>query len=99
MVAMYDILFLVPSISMLLGTVGVIRFRSFMMKMQSATMIYVGGVMLSLLLFSIYAPSHELRVKTLFLLLLTFLTVPVSSHFIARCHYRIHVVEGKGKRR
>lgn len=99
MIALPDIVFAIPAISMLLGAAGVIRFRSFMMKMQAATMIHVGGVMLSLLLFSMYAPSPQLRLKTLFLLILTFLTTPVSSHLIARCYYQLNIIEGKKRRR
>ncbi len=96
MATLTEVLLSVSALSMLFGAIGIFRMRSFMMRMQAATMISVGGVMGSLLIFLLTSPNTELRLKSAFLLFLLFLTVPVSSHLIALCYY--HSEEEKKSR-
>ena len=83
-----NIMFAVSGIFMLAGVIGLFRFRDFYLKVHCATMITVGGVLLSLILFSTQTPNQEIRAKIFALILLMFLTAPVSTHFIALTAYK-----------
>ena len=77
-------------IFMFVGAVGLFRFRDFYLKVHSATMITVGGVVLSLILLSFDAIA-PIKLKVTALVLIMLLTSPVSTHFIALAAYKSKV--------
>ncbi len=80
--------FTVSGIFMFLGAFGLFRFKNFYVKVHCATMVSVGGVMFSLVLLLIHAADSVMKLKILALLLILFITMPVSTHFIALAAYK-----------
>ncbi len=81
--AIIEAMMILSGVFMTAGAVGLFRFRDFYLKIHSATMITVGGVIFSLMLLAIEATPLMIRFKLMALIVLMLLTSPVSSHFIA----------------
>jgi multicomponent Na+:H+ antiporter subunit G len=81
----------IASVSMLLGAVGLFRFRDFYLRVHAATMVTVGGVCLSLLYFALSQFWSVFTLKILLIICFILLVSPTGTHAIARAAYRTGV--------
>ncbi len=82
-----EILFAVSGVSMLLGALGLFRFPDVYTRMHASTMITVGGVVFSLILFALNPFGIMFSIKILIIAAFMLATAPVSSHAIALSAY------------
>jgi len=79
------LVFFLGSVFMFLGSIGIWRFKDFFMKMQCATLLFIGTI---LAMISIaFNSTPEIKTKTLLVVALMLITSPVSSHVIALIGY------------
>jgi len=79
------LVFFLGSVFMFLGSFGIWRFKDFFMKMQCATLLFIGTIldMLSIA----FNSTPTIKTKTLLVVILMLITSPVSSHVIALIRY------------
>ena len=79
----------IAGIFMFFGVLGLYKFKDVYMKIHSTTMFLIGGIVLSILIFSFTTPSLPIKLKSLLIILLLILTAPTSSHLIALIYHTL----------
>lgn len=77
----------ISGIFMLLGAVGLLRFKCFYLRAHSATMTTVGGVCLSLFYFAYKTLWSIFSFKTLLIIIFLLLTSPTATHAISHAAF------------
>ncbi len=78
----YQLVILISSISALVGSIGLFRFKDCYTRIHAATMISVGGAILSLVALSLSQNWNIYSVKVLTVAIFLIMTNPVTSHVI-----------------
>lgn len=86
-----ELLLYVSSVSMLIGAIGLFRFKDCYTRVHAATMISVGGVMLALIALAIHNLGTVYSVKAMLIVIFFALTNPVSSHVIVNAAHRMGI--------
>lgn len=80
--------FMIGSLVMILGAVGVIRFPDVYTRLHASTKCDTGGAISILLGIAIYSGLTMTSLKIISILFFIFLLNPVASHALARASYK-----------
>ena len=87
----YDLFLIVSAIFALLGAIGLFRFKDCYMRMHAATLVSIGGVMVSLLVVAAQNYGTVYFAKIILIVVFLVLTNPVSSHAILDAAHRVGI--------
>ncbi|MBW6451474.1 MAG: monovalent cation/H(+) antiporter subunit G [DPANN group archaeon] len=87
MITIINILFILSTISMIIGALGLFRFPDIYTRIHAATMITIGGVVLSLIAIAFNPFNLQFSIKILIIASFIVITSPITSHAIVMSAY------------